>query len=241
MKILYYIKLAITDPKKFIFKVRNFLNYYFKLYIIKDIHLIEAKRWFRDRGDERLTFNYKLNRNSIVFDVGGYKGEFCEKIFSKFKCNVYVFEPHPVFFEALKKKFNSNKKIKVFNYGLSDSNNEIIFYDQENGSSFYKIGNKTLLCRVKKFSSVFEENRIKKIDLIKINIEGGEYSLMNNIIETNLIDKINHFQIQFHDFINDAVQKRASIISLLMKTHELKWCYEFVWESWSKKSINKTK
>lgn len=44
------------------------------------------------------------------------------------------------------------------------------------------------------------EHRIARIDLIKINIEGGEYELLDRLIETDLIKQIENIQVQFHDF-----------------------------------------
>ena len=40
-----------------------------------------------------------------------------------------------------------------------------------------------------------------KIDLLKINIEGGEYEVLENLIENDLIKNIDNIQIQFHDFV----------------------------------------
>lgn len=40
---------------------------------------------------ENLRYNYDLNEDSVVFDLGGYKGEWTEKIFSKYRCYIYVF------------------------------------------------------------------------------------------------------------------------------------------------------
>ena len=46
---------------------------YIKAVILKDSFYIEVRRWFKDQGDSKLRLNYpKLNKDSIVFDVGGY-------------------------------------------------------------------------------------------------------------------------------------------------------------------------
>ena len=61
---------------------------------------------------------YNLNENSIVFDLGGYKGDFAAKAYEDHKCNVYVFEPVKSFYERIRNKFQGNNKIKVLNYGI---------------------------------------------------------------------------------------------------------------------------
>lgn len=53
----------------------------------------EVRRWFRDKGDSTLRLDYPLDAESIVLDVGGYKGDFTALIHEKFNCRVFVFEP----------------------------------------------------------------------------------------------------------------------------------------------------
>jgi len=226
------IKLLFSNPKKFFRKFKSIIEHIYGIYILRDRHLIEAKRWFRDNGDETLRLEYELNESSIVFDVGGYKGDFTDKIFNKFQSHIYIFEPHPEFYNSLKIKYKNNPKIKVFNYGLSDKSSRISLNDLDDGSSFYKKSDKTYLCEMKEFNSVFEDFKIEKINLMKINIEGGEFPLMDNIIQNNLLNQVENYQIQFHNFVEEASRKRLNIIKSLKNTHNLKWCYEFVWESW---------
>lgn len=50
--------------------------YFYRLYIIKDEFTLTVKKWFQDNGGESLMLDYPLTNNSIVFDLGGYKGDF---------------------------------------------------------------------------------------------------------------------------------------------------------------------
>ena len=79
------------------------------------------------------------------------------------------------------------------------------------------------------------KREINKIALIKINIEGGEYKLLDRLIETNLIEKIENIQVQFHDIEPDSSLKMEKIQEKLRKTHEPTYQYKFVWENWRKK------
>ena len=112
--------------------------------------------------------------------------------------------------------------------------------DSIDGSSFHNnnIKNKdTITCKVKGFLNVINDLNLEHIDLMKINIEGSEYPLLDHIYENNKLDIVDIYQIQFHNFIDDANRKRNSIVSALSKTHVRTWCYEFVWENWvAKKS-----
>ena len=93
---------------------------------------------------------------------------------------------------------------------------------------------KGIKCQVKEFFYTLESLQIYKADLMKINIEGGEFPLLQHIASRGKLNMINQYQIQFHKFIINAVSKRKKIIAELNKTHKRTWCYKFVWENWKK-------
>ena len=84
---------------------------FYRLHILKDEHPIELSQWFRDKGDEKLRYNYPLlNEKSVIFDLGGYVGDFAYQINKKYGCKVFLFEPHPEFYKQCVKRFAHNKK-----------------------------------------------------------------------------------------------------------------------------------
>ena len=112
----------------------------------------------------------------------------------------------------------------------------VLSNDNEASSTKRKISDKEgEKIKIKKISDIIEEQRVNNIDLMKINIEGGEYDLLPFLINENLISKINNIQVQFHNFIPNAVKKREEITNLLKNTHKNDWSYYFVWENWSLK------
>ena len=85
MKIKQKFILLFSNPKKFVNKSFDKLKYFKRFYLDKEIFLIELKRWYKDNGDENLRLSYpSLNINSIVFDLGGYKGDFAFQIYADF-------------------------------------------------------------------------------------------------------------------------------------------------------------
>ena len=87
--------------------------------------------------------------------------------------------------------------------------------------------------KLRSFIEVCQELNVTKIDLIKINIEGGEYELLEQIIKSGWVNKIANLQIQFHDFVPDADSKMDRIKEDLRKTHSLTYEYVYVWENWT--------
>jgi len=194
-----------------------------------------VQQWFAEDGDKTHLLNHDLTGDSIVFDVGGYLGEFTLDIYNKFKCNVYVFEPILEFYNVIKSKFEDNPKVKVYNFGLSDKTRMESFYINGDATSAYTKRGKHVTVELKNINEFLDENSIDKVDLIKINIEGEEYPLLDHIINTKTSIKFDNIQVQFHNFINDSINRKELINNELTKTHESTYQFEFVWENWKLK------
>jgi hypothetical protein len=108
--------------------------------------------------------------------------------------------------------------------------------DAGDGSSFVfnKVG-KLITAEVRPFELVFDSLGVEEVDLLKINIEGGEFELIPAIIDSGLISRVRFIQVQFHSFAPNAYELREQIRKNLKKTHQEMWCYQFVWESWKRK------
>ena len=196
---------------------------------------IAVAKWFQDRGDETLRLDYPLTPDSIVFDLGGYKGDFAFEIHRRYGSFVYIFEPAKAFYDECVQRFKGNEKIKIFNFGLSCETTTAYISDEDNGSSVIKNNNEN--CEeitLKQFREEFDRLGINTIDLLKINVEGSEFLILPHLIESGVISKVNHLQVQFHTFYPDAESLRNKIRKDLALTHVEKWNYSFVWESWSK-------
>jgi FkbM family methyltransferase len=202
----------------------------------QSIQAIRCESWFRVNGDTTLRLNYDLNSNSLVFDLGGYEGQWAADIFIKYKCHILIFEPYKTYAENIEKRFSHNDKVKVFTFGLSSESQTLELCISDDASSLFKKGQNAVAVYLKKASDFFKENKIDKIDLMKINIEGGEYDLLEHLIESQLIKEIKNLQVQFHDFIIPNAKERMNKIQHeLSKTHILTYQYEFVWENWKLK------
>jgi len=205
---------------------------------ITTIHPYQANfdRWFADKGDSTHRLNYAFDKDSIVFDLGGYEGNWAMQIFCKYNCNVYVFEPVEKFYQQIVDKFSNNPKVQAFCYGLGEEDYEhVIYLNQDSTSTLVESGEKEVI-KIKDFKSFIEENNIDCIDLLKINIEGGEYRLLEYLTKTGLVKKIKNIQVQFHyEIVENSLERMKKIQEELSKTHELTYQYEFVWENWKLK------
>jgi hypothetical protein len=76
-------------------------------------HDKELKRWYQCDRDEELRYAYPLTDDSLVIDLGGYKGQWASDIYARYNCRVFIFEPVKVFHEKIKNRFKENNKINV--------------------------------------------------------------------------------------------------------------------------------
>ncbi|HXY18116.1 MAG TPA: FkbM family methyltransferase [Candidatus Nitrosopolaris sp.] len=192
-----------------------------------------VKPWFAIDGDKNLRIDYPLNKSSLVYDVGGYLGEWAQPIYKRYGCRIEVFEPVASFANKIEKKFKNSRKVKVYNFGLGASDRKTKINLEGASSSTLKSTS------VKETIQIVAADKIIKvtdrIDLMKINIEGGEYELLEHLIETGLIKNVADIQVQFHIFVREAPQKRQRLQSRLSKTHHLTYNYPWIWENWRRK------
>lgn len=192
----------------------------------------EAK-WYHDKGDETLRINYGLNEKSIVFDLGGYHGQWARDIYCKYGPKIHIFEPVSDFADIIHSKFSDNTDVVVNKFGLSDKTAKHKIYLEGNASSIIRGSGEAVEIKLKEFGRYLEAHKIKYIDLIKINIEGAEYDLLEHIINSEKIKLIKDLQIQFHIFAPNSKERRQNIRKSLEKTHRLTYDYPWVWENWT--------
>jgi FkbM family methyltransferase len=193
-----------------------------------------VRSWLEVNGDKTLRLDYdSLNDSSLVLDVGGYEGQWSSDIFSKYGCNIHIFEPIPSFCENIRKRFLHNTNITVHEFGLASTNCiSTINVSKDRSSVFYNSNTSISEIQLVDIQYFLGEYNILYVDLIKINTEGCEYEILERLLSTNVIDKFKDIQVQFHDFVPGAEERMRAIQKQLSRTHELTYQYLFVWENW---------
>lgn len=192
-----------------------------------------AKQWFKIEGDYFLRLDYpKIEKSDLVFDIGGYKGQFASDIYSKYNCYIYIFEPVKEFYNIIEERFSMNKNIKVFPIGLGGDSQIQKIYHHDNGTSIFRPSKQFEEIKIQSISEFVFKNDIKRVSLIKINIEGSEYDLLENLISNNLVSRFENIQVQFHPDMNNSWNRMNAIRSELCKTHMLTYSYNFIWDNY---------
>ncbi len=131
--------------------------------------------------------DFTIKSTDIVIDIGGHIGSFSIWAAQQAKDGeVYTFEPNHENFSLLKenKKINGISNLKIFNLAVSDTSGEVTFFNsahQSMGHSLYENGlpNKTVVKTIS-LAEILESNHIERVDFLKIDAEGAEYSILLN-------------------------------------------------------------
>ena len=196
----------------------------------------EWKRYIADDPFELRRITYPLTEDSLVVDLGGYKGEWAMQIYCRYRCMIDIYEPHPVLAALIHKRFGNNCDIRVYPMALSDKHTPMDLCGDDIYASLHVGSGEINEVVVKKASDVFNFYYPGlEIDILKINIEGSEYEVLPDLIKNYDISTIKNIQIQFHKTVPDYAQKRALIQQCLSSTHIQNWCYDWMYENWTAK------
>ncbi len=198
--------------------------------VLGDAYTTAAHRqWVADDADH-LRYDFDLDEYSLVVDAGGFTGEWASKIFCKYGCAIHVYEPVTKYFLLIKKIFEYNNIIGVFNAGLLDSSfDKRTIYINDDASSSNSISEES---QIAKFLDFNEHYKNTTIDLLKINIEGDEYPLLNSIVERGNPQRIKNILIQFHKNVEGHDVHKKHIETELSKTHDQVFNYDYIWTLW---------
>jgi FkbM family methyltransferase len=203
----------------------------------KGVFFDAYKAWRKEGGQARLTNYRDLPEGAVVFDVGGFRGEWTDTVLAQCPtAHVHVFEPHPGFAETLRQKFQSDSRVSIHELAIGSTTGTMELSDAGDASSAVADHGKSFTAHTQNVGEFLSEQGIDRIDLMKVNIEGGEYDLLPALIDTGAIQALDRLQVQFHLFEPDMQPLRDTIRQNLEKSHTCALCYPFVWEEWRRKT-----
>jgi len=169
------------------------------------------------KAENLLNNTVKIEPGDIVIDCGANIGQVTE-YFSKRGAEVYAFEPNIYAFNVLSDRFKNDYNIKCIQKGVSSSKacGMIKLYlhnksdDDKMNKVVYSQGCSTmpdkhnvdqsnyLLIELVDLPGVIRKIN-NKIKVLKIDIEGAECDLLNDLIEQNLINDIPYVFVETHE------------------------------------------
>jgi len=148
----------------------------------------------------------KLHKAPLVVDLGGHIGTFSIFIASNFKkAKIFTFEPDRENYNILNQniKLNNIKNVYAKNLAISDYIGKGFLKKENMNTDAYFLENvkgKKFNCDVSTLESAIKKFGIKKIDILKIDIEGGEYKLFLHKQTLNyILSNIHYIFMEYHD------------------------------------------
>jgi len=234
MKLNHPIK-KIKLSVKAISKIGNWWDYFLDYFGAKQgkvIYNIEGKKIitraktidksiFTEVALEELYFpkikEFNFSSNPIIIDVGAHIGLFSILIDSKVKnSQIHAIEPNSENFNILKEQIilNSMKNISAYRVALSDKKGKMKLYSgehsargsllREEGQGFEEVDTITM-------EDFFNINKIEKCDLLKMDIEGGEYLVLYSTPK-KIFDKISKIFLELHSIEGESKEKMMNFL-----------------------------
>lgn len=145
-----------------------------------------------------------LNESSVVYSFGiGYDLTFDISIINQYHCQVYAFDPTPKVMEWLKTQ-SLPSRLYCQEWAIYDKDGELKFFttldswhfnhSSENGESI------EVTVKGYAIKTIMDRLNHKMVDLIKLDIEGSEYQVIDNLMSIGLKPK--QLLIEFHHFFD---------------------------------------
>jgi FkbM family methyltransferase len=178
--------------------------------------------WYGNRYGGFYVCPIFLNKNSIIYSFGiGEDISFDKAIIENHDCQVFGFDPTPKAIDWVRSQ-NLPAKFNFFDFGISNKSGFVDFYLPKNlkhVSGSYIIQNnisvkEKIIVKMKSFEDIIIELGHKHIDVLKMDVEGAEYDVIEDMLNTKI--SINQFLIEFHErLFENGKSKTQKIIKKL--------------------------
>jgi FkbM family methyltransferase len=196
-------------------------------------YLSPIQQFALDGYNNKLFKDLELNSGSTVIVLGGYLGDSVAKYREIYDATVFSTEPILEYFSIMQQRFCDDGKVFIVNEATAEKTSEIELFVSGEKTGFFEVTGESRLVRCRDINELIDEAG-RLIDHLEINIEGGEYLVLQRLIDSTYISNCNSILVQFHNYGLRQEFDRAHLRIKLSETHRMIYCYEWVWELWTK-------
>jgi FkbM family methyltransferase len=145
----------------------------------------------KNQEPEIIKFVHLISKNSVVIDVGANRGTYSFPILRKLRKPgiLYLFEPIPQLFDYLVKGLGKKDTVEIYSFACGDKQSvQGIKMPINNGEP--GLGSASFVNSFKHFETILvnviaiDSLKIKKVNFIKIDVEGFETIVLRGAIKT---------------------------------------------------------
>jgi len=150
------------------------------------------------------------DRSAIIFDVGANVGVYAKEILSVFgeRAHVYCFEPLKKAYAFLTDNMRGHRHVHTFPIALGETEGSATIHANDSASTLASCLRRDIdhlgitmahseEITVKRLDAFCREHKIDRIDLLKIDVEGGELSVLKGATEMLNAGAIHMIQFEF--------------------------------------------
>jgi len=170
-----------------------------------------------------------LTLESIVIDAGSHEANWSHRIWEKYGCKIIALEPIPRYIhETFLRLANTNTCLIPM--ALGRWNTVLSFGVHGAMSGQFADGYKQIVGVLD--VALLLKDIIGQVAVLKLNIEGGEYDVLERILEEGLAGRITNIIVQPHTIVPDYEDRWMMIDAGLRETHELVFHEDWCWSGY---------
>ena len=158
-----------------------------------------------------------LNANSVVYSGGvGEDISFELELVKRFGCSISLCDPSPAGLKTMALSENRIPQFRFFPAALSAHSGKLSLAPPPPGNFSWSAqtdGTATLEVKCVDLRSLMKQNGHAHIDLLKLDIEGCEYEVIDDILEHRI--PVRQICVEFHNGIVPGIRRRQTIRSIL--------------------------
>ena len=193
---------------------------------------------FHRAGGAALLDDVPVSSDDVVVDAGGFEGDWTAAMLVRSGCSSVIFEPVPSFANACRARFARNGRVTVHQAALGGTERTARFAVDSLASSEHRAGGPSALdASVVDARDVVVRlaDRHRDVACLKLNIEGGEYEVLERLLEDGSVLRCRSILVQFHAQPEGWQRRMADIQARLALSHEPTWRFPMVWELWRRR------
>lgn len=183
---------------------------------------------------DKQAIDWPLKMHSVVVEVGGYKGRWALQIAERYHPRLFVFEPQPWACAVCRVALGDTAQ--VYNVALGDRDETLPMSEWEtDGCSFVKSGASQGMGQMREIAGMLGPTQCQiadRIDLMLMNIEGYEYTLLPHMLRYDVWPQ--RLMVQFHIFDDYGVGMGQLFDRLAAVGYRVLWTYGVMLTAWER-------